>query len=248
MKNELIAIALLAGTPAMAGGLGIEGANLSFGALQDEAGDMQGQFSASVDVAVTSAHGLQGDLTFQDTSFGTIGRLVAHAYMDPVPDQKYGLFLALSDLDGRSLTWGDVGVEGQLALSDTTLIEGRAGLGRADSGGLDYIFGGLSLAHAVSPTITLEARLDLAEFDEADFRAVSVDTGLRARYSPEGSTWGLYAEVIHSDLTGRDGTRGEMRLGAGVTMTFGQSGAVTTADRPFRDYDAVGGLVRRGLR
>ena len=209
MRYGLIAFALIIGTPAMAGsGLGIEGAALSFGALQDETGDMQVRFSTSVDVAITAAHGLQGDLSFQDTSGGTIGRLAGHLYMDPVPGQKYGLFLALSDLDGRSLTWGDFGVEGQFALSDVTVIEGRAGLGRADSGSLDYIFGGLSLAHAISPDITLEASLDLAEFDEADFRATAVDAGLRVAYTPEDSHWGLYAEVVHSDLTGRDGTRG----------------------------------------
>ena len=250
MKTAFLAIAMAAvAAPALAeSSLGIEGATLSFGMTQDEAGDAQTQVRTTVDVAVTGAHGLQGDLSFEDTAHGTIGRLAAHLYMDPVAGQKYGLFLAMSDLDGRSLTWGELGAEGQLQLSDTVLIEGRTGLGRADSGSLDYIFGGVAVSAALSDSFDVELSLDVTDFDEAAFRATAVDLGLRANYSPEGRPWGVYAEVIHSDLTGRDGASAETRIGLGLTMSFGNAGGVSTEGRAFRDRDPVAALVRRGLR
>ncbi|MXQ07195.1 hypothetical protein GQ651_04990 [Alphaproteobacteria bacterium GH1-50] len=250
MKTAILAAVMgLAAAPVFAeSSLGIEGATLSFGMTQDEAGDAQTQVRATVDVAVTGAHGLQGDLAFEDTAHGTIGRLTGHLYMDPVAGQKYGLFLAMSDLDGRSLTWGELGAEGQLEISDTLTIEGRTGLGRADSGSLDYIFGGVALAAALTDSFDVELSLDVADFDEAAFRATAVDLGLRANYSREGSPWGVYAELIHSDLTGRDGAPAETRLGLGLTMAFGNAGGVSTDGRAFRDRDPVAALIRRGLR
>ncbi len=249
MRQQLAALVILAATPAMAGSdLGIGGGTLSLGALEDESGEPRFRIRASVGVAVTHAHGLQGDLAFEDTGHGTIGRLTGHAYMDPVDGQKYGVFLALSDLDGRSLSWGEFGVEGQYSLSDTVLIEGRTGLGRTDKDSLDYIFGGLSLAYPYSPDVMLEASLDIADFDETGFRATAIDTTLRASYGPEGRAWGVYAELVHSDLTGRDGADGEVRLGLGLTMRLGNAGGVATGGRAFRDHDPVAPLIRRGLR
>ena len=249
MRSSIFALALSLASPAFAeSSLGITGATLSFGALQDESGAEQVLSRATVDVAITEAHGLQGDLSFEDTGHGTIGRLAAHLYMDPVHGQKYGLFFAMSDLDGRSLNWVSAGVEGQLDLSENLQIAGRTGLGRVDEGGLDYIFGGVSVAYAVSPATTFEATLDVADFDETDFRATSIDIGLRAAYSPEGSPWGIEATAIHSDLTGRDGAAGEMRLGLGLTMAFGNAGGTSRDTRHFRDHDAVAPLVRRGLQ
>lgn len=209
---------------------------------------MQSGGRATVDVAVTEVHGLQGDLSFQDTAQGTIGRLTAHAYMDPVEGQKYGLFASMSDLDGRSLSWFDLGAEGQLNISDSAVIGVRAGLGRADDDSLDYIFGGVSLAYALSPSFEVELALDAVDFDESDFRATSVESALTAKYAPAGQPWGLYASATYSDLTGRDGADAELRIGAGLSISFGTSGGSSANTRHFRDHDTVAPLVRRGLR
>jgi len=227
--------------------LGIQSTAFDFGGVQDEAGDYQFDANVSVDVRVTSYHGLQGDLKFSDTSNGLIGQLGAHLYMTPNPGQKYGVYATLSDVDGRSMTWGTLGIEGMLSLGLDTVVEARTGLGISDVGGLDFIFAGVSLAHAVNPTLELETFLDVVEFDEAALQAISYEVGVRAHYSPEGAPWGLYASLTHSDLGGRDGASGATRLGLGLTFEFGASGGADPATRHFRTSDPVAPLVRRGL-
>lgn len=227
--------------------LGITGATLDLGSTEDEAGVRRSHATASVDVQVTGVHGLQGDLSFADTLSGTIGTASAHLYMAPFPDHKYGLFFSLSDLDGRALAWASAGVEAMADLGDSSLIEGRLGLGAADDGTLDYVFGGLSFVHAITPELEGMVSLDLADFDEARFRATSVEAGLAARYSPKGAPWGAFATLTRSDLSGRDGTRAETRLGVGISVTFGAAGGVSVKTRPFRHADPVMPILRRGL-
>ena len=246
-----VAVALFAigfGSPVWAqSSLGITGATLSLGAAEDEAGARQSLVASSVDVRITEVHGLQGDLTFSDTASGTIGQLARHLYMAPQPGQKYGLFLSLSDVDGRSLSWMNLGTEGMISVAENTTLEGRIGLGATDGNSRDYVFAGVSLAHAFSPAFEIEAALDVAEFDEAAFRATSVETTLTARYSPEGAPWGAYASITQSDLTGRDGAPGATRIGFGVTFSFGALGGTDPHTRPFRQADPVAQLVRRGF-
>lgn len=227
--------------------LGITGATFSLGVAEDEGGDLRGDGSAVVDVAITDVHGFQGDLRFGDTTSGAIGTLSTHLYMTPKEGQKYGLFAALSDVDGRSMLYGSFGAEGMLSLGDNTVLEGRGGLGWADTDGLDYIFGGVSIAQSLSETFELELSLDFAEFDEAAFSATSYDAGLTARYSPEGLPWGAYASVTHSGLAGDSSASGETRLGLGLTLTLGTAGGTDPHTRPFRTADPLAPLVRRGL-
>ena len=248
IKKFVTAIALCAATHASAqSSLGIQSTSIELGGIQDEAGDFQTNAGIGVDVAITSFHGLQGELQFSDTSNGLIGRLGAHLYMAPRPGQKYGVFASLSDVDGRSMTWGTLGVEGMLSMGLDTTLEGRTGLGVADDGGLDFIFAGISVAHSINPALSIETFLDVAEFDEAALRAISYEVGVTARYSPEGAPWGLYASVIHSDLAGRDGTNGETRVGLGLSIEFGAARSTDPASRHFRTSDPVAPLVRRGL-
>lgn len=227
--------------------LGIQGADLRFGLVQDETSAGQSDFSARIDVAVTDHHGLQGDVIFVDTDQGLIGQLGAHLYMTPRMGQKYGLFASLSDVDGRAMTWGSLGVEGMLSLSETVTFEARAGMGVSDVNSLDYIFADSSLAIALSDNLDVEVGLTLTEFDEASFRAISYEGYLTARYSREGSPLGLYAQVIQSGLSGRDGQPGETRLGLGISLSLGQAGGVAPETRPFRTVDPVAPLVRRDL-
>ncbi len=227
--------------------LGITGAAFSLGMVEDEGGDYRGDARAVVDVAITDVHGFQGDLGFSDSQSGLVGTVATHLYMAPREGQKYGLFAALSDVDGRSMLYGSFGAEGMLAFGNNTVVEARAGLGWADTDGLDYIFGGFTVAQALSPAFEIEISLDIAEFDEPSLSAVSYDAGLRAQYSPEGSPWGAYASVTHSGLTGRDGSGGDTRIGLGLTLSLGTAGGVNPHTRPFRTPDPVAPLLRRGL-
>ncbi len=248
MRTLLFVLLVSFSFPAFAqSSLGITGATLYLGAIQDEAGDAQATAAFQLDVAITEFHGFQGDLAVSDTTSGLIGTSAAHLYMTPVSGQKYGLFAALSDVDGRAMIYGSVGAEGMLSWGDDTLVEGRAGMGWADVDGLDYIFAGASVAHSVSPALDFELALDLAEFDEATFSATSVDFGLTATFNPEGSPWGAYVSATHSSLVGRDDAAGAMRLGLGIQIALGTSGGTNPHTRPFRTVDPVAPLIRRGL-
>lgn len=197
-----------------------------------------------VDVAITALHGFQGDLAYSDTGTGGIGTVATHLYMKPKPGQKYGLFAALSDVDGRSMIYGSLGAEGMLSLGERTSVEARAGMGWADADGLDYIFAGAALAHQLTSAVTLEGSLDVADFDEAALSATAYDLGLKATYSPEGSPWGAYVSVTQSGLSGHDDVT---RVGLGLTITLGTAGGTDPHTRLFRTPDPVSPLVRRGL-
>lgn len=248
MKSVLVAIFACVAVPAVGqSSLGITGAQLSTGAVEDENGTTRVDGRAAVDVAITDVHGFQGDLSFADTDTGGVGTVAAHVYMSPRDGQKYGLFAQLSDVDGRSLTYGAVGAEGMLELSARTTVEAAAGIGAASEGGLDYIFGSLGLAHAYSPAFEVSGTLDLAEFDEPGLRALSYEAGLKASYSPEGVPWGVYAGITHSGLSGRDGAAGQTRIGIGLSLTLGNTGGTDPKTRLFRSVDPVAPLLRRNL-
>ncbi len=239
--------ALMAGPMSAQSSLGIIGSELAFGFQQDEGGTAQTVTAFKVDVAVTEVHGFQGDIAFEDTDHGLIGGVGAHLYMTPREGQRYGLFAALSDVDGRSMTWGSIGAEGMLSLSETSVIEGRVGMGLSDVDGLDYVFASGSIAYAATEEIEIEAVADIAEFEEASFQAISYDVGLTAQYNRQGAPWGLYANVTQSGLSGSDGSPAETRLGLGLTLRFGATGGVVPKTRPFRDIDPVAPLARRNL-
>ncbi|SMX22231.1 hypothetical protein [Boseongicola aestuarii] len=242
-----ICVAMVATPVAAQSSLGIQGLDLRFGKMQDEAGTAQAELQSRLDVAITEVHGFQGDVAFADTENGLIGQLGAHLYMTPRSGQKYGVFASLSDVDGRTMTWGSIGAEGMLALSETTTMEARAGMGILDVDSLDYIFGDIAVAYALSDNIDVEAAATFAEFDEAAFRAISYDISLTVRYSADGAPWGAFASVSQSGLSGRGGQPGETRFGFGVTMSFGQAGGVAPQSRPYRSVDPVAPLVRRDL-
>ena len=249
MRTLLMVLLVSVSGPALAqSSLGITGASFNLGATQDESGTYQLEGAAAVvDVAVTSVHGFQGDLSFADTVGGGIGTIGAHIYMSPVNGQKYGLFATLSDVDGKSMLWGTLGAEGMLSMGKNTVAEVRGGFGYADESGLDFIFGGVGMAHALTADWTVEGAVDLADFDEAAFRATAYDVTLKAEYSPQDTLWGAYASVAYSGLAGRDDADGEMRLGLGLSVSFGNVGGTDTDTRLFRSPDPVAPLLRRDL-
>lgn len=248
MRSLVVVLVASFSVPAAAeSSLGISGAALSFGLTEDEAGAHRASTRATVDVAVTDVHGVQGDVLLTETASGTVGSLAAHLYMSPTGARKYGVFAALADLDGKAMTWGALGVEGMVQLGDTSSLELSAGLGAADAGGMDYIFGGVSYARELTANLDLSASLDLVEFDEAALRAVSYDAGLTVTYHPDASPLSAYASVTHSGLTGRDGQTAETRLGLGITFAFGNSGGVSPTSRSFRTPQPMQPLLRRAL-
>ena len=248
MKTVLVAIfASFVAVPVVAqSSLGITGAEFALGVTEDEAGTAQFNGTAAVDVAITQAHGFQGNIEYTNTLAGGVGTIGGHLYMTPKQGQKYGLFGSISDVDDRALQYVSLGAEAQLALSFDTTFEFQAGIGAATEGDLDYVFGGVALAHTVTPSFDLEAALDVAEFDEASLSTISYEVGVTATYSPEGAPWGVFASVTHSDLTGGDFS-GATRVGLGLSWTFGNSGGTDPATRLFRSVDPVAPLLRRDL-
>ena len=248
VRAACLLVSMVLGFPAHAqSSLGITGATFALGSAEDEGGVRRGSLTSSVDVRITEVHGLQGDLSFSQTGTGMIGRLSGHLYMAPQPRQKYGLFASYSDVDGRALAWGSVGAEGMMALGSDTVVEGRLGLGVANSGSRDFIFGGVSVAHAISDSFEIEGALDIADFDETAFRGTVIDASLTASYSPKGAPWGLYASINRSELVGRDSGPSATRLGLGVTINLGAVGGPGTDTRLFRSQDPAAALVRRGI-
>ena len=226
--------------------LGVTGAAFSLGVVEDEGGTYRGDASARVDVAITEVHGVQIDLRFSDANGGAIGTTAAHLYMTPKPGQKYGVFAALSDVDGRSMLYGSIGAEAMFSLGRSTSIETRAGMGWADTNGLDYIFAGLSVAQTLNAATDLELSLDATEIDEASLSGVALDLGVTARYSPKGSPWGAYASVTRSELAGTNASPAT-RIGIGLTLDLGTAGGTDPHTRPFRTPDPLAQAVRRGL-
>ncbi|MEM6386689.1 MAG: hypothetical protein AAF718_10675 [Pseudomonadota bacterium] len=245
MRTLLLVVFTSLSFPAFAqSSLGISGLELSLGMVEDEDGEHRGAVRSALTVDVTEFHGFQGDVAFTDTDTGTIGTVAAHFYMTPKQGQKYGLFGAISDVDGRSMFYGSLGAEGMISLGLDTNVEGRAGMGWADTDGLDFIFAGAALAHQLTPSLELEFALDVADFDEAGFSATTYDAGLTATYSADGKPWGAFVSVTQSGVSGHgDATR----IGAGITITLGTSGGTDPHSRPFRTPDPAGSLVRRNL-
>ena len=249
MKKVILSIclALWSAPVAAQSSLGIQGLDLQFGQVEDETGTFRTDALARIDVAITEHHGFQGDVSFADTNQGLIGLLGTHLYLTPRAGQKYGLFASLSDLDGRAMTWGSLGVEGMLSLSEGVTFEARTGLGVSDVDSLDYIFADMSFVFAASETVNIETGLTVAEFDEASFQAISYEASITARYSREGAPWGVFAQISQAGLSGRDDAPGETRIGLGVTISLGQSGGISPENRPFRTVDPVAPLIRRNL-
>ena len=226
--------------------LGVTGAAFSLGMVEDEGGNYRGDASARVDAAITEVHGFQADLRFSEALGGAVGTSAAHLYMTPKKGQKYGLFAALSDVDGRSMLYGSIGAEAMFSLGEAAIVETRAGMGWADADGLDFIFAGVSVARELTPAVEIELSLDATEIDEASLSAVALDLGVTARYSPQGSPWGIYASVSLSELTGT-GQPATTRIGIGLMLDLGTVGGADPHTRPFRTPDPLAQVVRRGL-
>lgn len=232
--------------------LGIQSLSVDFGYGTTESGRDVLDGLAQLDVQVTSVHGLQLDIGLNDLGPSVVGVMGAHAYMHPVETQKYGLFVVLSDVDGRSIQYTNAGIEGRIALSDDTVVDLQFGIGGStDLGGSrtaqwDYVFAGAGIMHNLTPQLRIDADMTLAEFDEADFRAIGLDTSLRLTHSARGSNFEVYAEVSNASLFGHDAAPSETQIGIGLTLNLGAS-ADSLMDRPFSIAAPFDQLVTREI-
>lgn len=202
----------------------------------------------SGDWRIGTAQGIQLDLGLADQAGGAVGSIDWHIYLMPRDDRKYGFFLSFSDIDGRDATIFHGGIEGMYALSEKTVIEGRAGIGYA-SRGFDFIAAEARITHAPTDKIAVSLGVGLADFQEASFTATSYRADLSLSYIPEGSPIELSAAVVQNGLWGDDSAPSDTRLQLGVTWRFGDTGGTQrpVADRAFRAAQPMDGLIRRGL-
>ena len=99
----------------------------------------------------------------------------------------------------------------------------------------------------VSKSLNWELHLNLAEFDEASFQAISYETGITVDYGPAGSPWGNRIGFSYAGLSGRNDAARELRLSAALTYSIGRTGGTAPKTRMFRMIDPVEPLIRRDL-
>lgn len=227
--------------------LGVTGIEVDLGGFTSQGGGTSFQGDVTLDVAITEYHGLQGDLAWVETGNGAVGRIAAHAYMTPRSGQKYGLFAMMGDVNGRSVTYGAIGIEGLFELSENAGLGGFTGLALGSEDGLDAIFAGLDASYYASNSIRLDAGLQVTEYDEAGFQAIGTEASLSLRYAPEGQPFALTAGLVHDMLTGPDGAPSETRAEVSLSWRFGTINSSLPTTKPLRTGDPVMPLIRRGL-
>lgn len=227
--------------------LGVTGIEVGLGGFSHQGGGPSFRGDVVLDVAVTEAHGLQGDLTWVESGNGAVGRIGAHAYMTPRPGQKYGIFGFLGDVNGRSLTYGGGGIEGMFEVSDRAALGGNVGIGYSNADGLDVIFAGVEGTFVASDALRLDGGLQVTEYDEAGFRAIGTEARLALRYAPEGQPFAATVGIVQDMLTGPDGAPGETRAEVTLSWRFGTINGRAPTTRPFRTADPFLPLIRRGL-
>ena len=242
MFRTALVFVLLTSTAQAQSSLGITAVDFTLGQSDH---DNEGSFGALlVDVAVTPYHGLQGDVVYEDLSSGGIGRLGAHLYMTPAAGQKYGLFAFVSDRDDASMTYGAIGAEGLFALSDTASVEINAGLGVANTDGLDYLFGSAAYHTDITPEFGLSAGAGFASFEEPGLNTDVFSPRIEARYSPDEQPFGVFARLSQDIFTDGLLSSSPTILSAGVSISFGGS----SSRNRFTTTDPLAPLFRANLR
>ena len=175
LLSLVLPLAFAAGTVHAQDSLGIQGlqASLSYGSA--DGGQSVTSGLVKLDVNITQVHGLQLDFGLTDGGTALTGQLGAHLYMRPQHNQKYGFFAAVSDMDGEAVQYLNAGIEGRVGVSEHLAVDMHLGIGGTTAMGgtsadqWDYVFAGGGAIYALNRNTTLEARIDLAEFDELTF-------------------------------------------------------------------------------
>ena len=244
----LAAAVVALSSPASADSLGFRFADISVGATASD-GALAGQIRATADFAITDAHGVQLDLGAVGYRGEFLGQIDGHIYMMPTESAKYGLYFSLADMDGREATIASVGVEGMFALSARTEVHGRAGIGMARPGNMDFITVSIGASNALSDKVAVFGDITMAEFDEAALRAVGTTARIGVSYQPEGRPWQVSASVVRDGLTGRDGAAFKTRAELGFTWHLGAGGGAMRGigTRAFANPQPFDPLLRRGM-
>lgn len=235
-------------SPAAADSLGFRFADITVGGVASD-DDVQGHARLSTDFAITDAHGLQLDLGVTGYDGAFLGQIDGHLYMMPTPAAKYGLFFSLADMDGREATIAFAGVEGMFALSKRTELHGRAGIGMALPGDMEFITLSAGASHAVSSAVAIFGDVTVTEIDEASLHAIGTSAHFGVIYQPDAQPWEVSASVVHDGLIGRDAAAFETRAEIGFTWHLGAGGGAkrSIAARAFANIQPFDPLLRRGM-
>ena len=241
------AIAALS-SPVSADSLGFRFAEVSVAAQASEF-PMSGQIHATADFAITKAHGVQFDFAAVGYQGEFLGQLDGHIYMMPTDAAKYGLYFSLADMNGREATIASVGVEAMFAVSPGTEVQGRAGIGMALPGNIDFITVSVGASHAFSDQLAVFGDLSMAELDEAALRAMATTARVGISYQPQGQSWEISGALSRDGLTGRDASRFENRAELALTLHLGAGGGAKRglSKRRFSAPQPFDPLLRRGL-
>ena len=204
------------------------------------------------DFRITDALGIQFDLSATSYPDGALGQIDAHLYLMPRETIKYGLFLALADVDGREATIGSIGAEMIADVSDTTQIAAEAEIGIVTSllsgkrRNMDFIAATLGVSHDFNAATTAYATLTATEFDEALLRAIAYGVRVGVHCDIPGQPIRISAAVGYDKMAGRDARKGEAVAQISLTWRFG-AGGNTLASRSFGRARPLDQLLRRGL-
>jgi hypothetical protein len=233
MRRALaFAVLILSATFARAdSGIGVNFAEAEAGTSRTDAAS-RGTLRLTTDVLITRAHGLQLDFGLEEDPSGTIGRIDGHLYMIPQPNQKFGLFFSVTDVDGREATVAQVGIAGMLEFAPGTVLSGHASLGMVRPQKVDFVAVSARVSHALSDGLSVFAEIGGAEFEEEFLHVVTRQTRAGLIWEPKGRPLAATLSLARSDLAGRDGRPGETRVEFAVTYRFGAKGG---ARRPLRE-------------
>jgi hypothetical protein len=223
-------------------GIGFEGGETALAA--DAAGLASARLSGNF--RITGHHGAQIAVSATQDPDSWHGSLEGHLYLLPGNGLSYGLYGQLSDRNDQD-TWAlATGAEVQVPLGAATSAEIYAGLGLAPDPVQEFLQAGVAVSHRVGPDFWLDATLDLAAFDEAQFSANLATLALGVSFMPEHAPLGAFARIERQIWSGQDAPEGETRAIAGITVRFGQPPQHRSA-RPFRSRDMIAPLIAAGV-
>jgi hypothetical protein len=246
-----LAAALAAPTVRADSGIGLSFGEVTLTAAQD--GETIAAAAVLGDFATGPGRGVQVALDLRSIGGDALLQADLHAYLNPAPGAKYGLFASLADVGRREATVGMVGAAGVWQLGSRTTLEllGGAGLATHDPGGgrrnLDFLHAAATLRQGLGDHLEGFVRAGVTDVSEAflDTRIASAEIGLDWRPGVGAVT--LTAAIGRDRLAGRDSAPGETLARLGVTWRFGGGGGGGVAGRALPRPAPLDPLIRRGL-
>ncbi|MBI1418031.1 MAG: hypothetical protein GC146_12485 [Limimaricola sp.] len=241
-SSLVIALFAFAAAPALAqSSLGVAGADVGL-----SYGEASQSFTGSVDVALTAYHGLQLDVGYLWSANASRGTLAGHIYMTPQAGQKYGLFLSLTDLDGRADRYVLFGAEGLLDIGPRSVLGLAGGIGGSTFATYDTVYVTAELRHAFSDDTWLSSALTLAAWDEYHFHATTADLNIDLHHRLTGNV-DVFAGLSVGGLMGPDAAPTQSDVHVGLRMVLGRTPLTPAIPQMFGHADPYAQLIDRGL-